>query len=62
MLRVAIAEFVYSHWLASKTNELVNKFLAFVEPNGSFPCSQELASIPYPEPDVSNPHPPNLFL
>jgi len=28
-----------------------------MEREGSVPCSQE----PYPEPDVSNPHPPTLF-
>jgi hypothetical protein len=32
-----------------------------MEPEGSSPCSQELAICPYPEPNESNPHPQTLF-
>jgi hypothetical protein len=31
-------------------------------PQGSLPCSQEPATVPYPEQDVFSPHPSNLFL
>jgi hypothetical protein len=33
-----------------------------MEPEGSLPCSQYPATIPFPEPDESRLHPPNLFL
>jgi hypothetical protein len=33
-----------------------------MEPESSLPCSQEQASGPYPEPDVSSPYYPILFL
>jgi hypothetical protein len=33
----------------------------FMESEGLFPCSQEPAIGLYPEPDKSNPHPPNIF-
>jgi hypothetical protein len=33
-----------------------------MEPEGSSPCSQELATCPYPEPNESNPHPQTLSL
>jgi hypothetical protein len=33
-----------------------------MEPEGSLLCSQEPATIPYPEPDQSNPYHPILFL
>jgi hypothetical protein len=33
-----------------------------MEPQGSLQCSQQPATGPYPEPDVSSPHPPNLVL
>jgi hypothetical protein len=33
-----------------------------MEPEGSSPCSQELANRPYPEPNKSNPYPQTLFL
>jgi hypothetical protein len=32
-----------------------------MEPEGSLPCSQELAPGPYPETDVSSPHFSTLF-
>jgi hypothetical protein len=31
-----------------------------MESEGSLPCSRESIIGPYPEPDESNPHPPNL--
>jgi hypothetical protein len=31
-----------------------------MEPESSLPCSQELSTGPYPEPDHSNPHYPIL--
>jgi len=36
--------------------QLVKKFPAFMEHEGSLPCSQKSASGPYTEPDVSNPY------
>jgi hypothetical protein len=32
-----------------------------MEPEGSLPCSQKLATCPYPEPNEFNPHPQTLF-
>jgi hypothetical protein len=32
-----------------------------MEHDGSLPCSQELATCPYPEPNESNSHPQTLF-
>jgi hypothetical protein len=32
-----------------------------MEPEGSFPCSQEPATGPYPELNASDLHPPTLF-
>jgi hypothetical protein len=37
-------------------DQLIKRFVSFMENGGSLPCSQELASRPYPEPDYSNPH------
>jgi hypothetical protein len=38
------------------------KIPCFYKTWGSSPCSQELATSPYPEPDECSPHPTNLFL
>jgi hypothetical protein len=32
-----------------------------MEPEGSLLCSQQPATVPYPEPDESSPHPPTIF-
>jgi len=36
--------------------QLVKKYLPFKELDGSFSCSQQPTTGPYPEPDTSNPH------
>jgi hypothetical protein len=41
--------------------QLVKKFFAFVEPEGSLPSLQKPTNNPYPEPDESNPDLPILF-
>jgi hypothetical protein len=33
-----------------------------MEPDGSLPCSQEPAAVPYPEPDQFSPYRPILYL
>jgi len=38
--------------------QLVKKFPAFLEPEGSSPYSQVLATCPYPEPTPSSPQNP----
>jgi hypothetical protein len=40
---------------------IVKKFSIFMEPEGSLPYSQEPATGPYPEPDVSGLHLPIVF-
>ena len=42
--------------------QLVKKFPAFLEPQGSSPYSQVPATCPYPEPTPSSPHNPSHFL
>jgi len=39
----------------------VKKVPAFIEPEGSLPCSQEPANGHYPDPDASSPHLLTLF-
>jgi hypothetical protein len=34
--------------------------MSFIEPKGPLPCPQELANVPYPEPEESTTHPPSL--
>jgi hypothetical protein len=48
-------------WEAMSTLSLSRNFPHFMEREGSSPCSQELATCPYPEPSESNPHPKTLF-
>jgi hypothetical protein len=36
-------------------------FPPFMEPEGSMPCSQEAATVTYPEPDETSPYPIFLF-
>jgi hypothetical protein len=38
--------------------QLLKKFPAFTEPEGSLPCSQEPSTGPYPKPDRSSPYHP----
>ena len=38
--------------------QVVKKFTAFLEPEGSSPYSQMPTTCPYPEPTPSNPHNP----
>jgi len=42
--------------------QLVKKFPAFLEPEGSSPYSQVAATCPYPEPTPSSPYNPSQFL
>jgi hypothetical protein len=42
--------------------QLLKNFPAFVEPEGTFKCSQEPSTEPYPEPDQSNPYHHTLSL
>jgi hypothetical protein len=42
--------------------QLVKKFSVCNEPQGSLPCSQEHATVLYPEPHDSNPHPCTPYL
>jgi len=44
-----------------RVTQLVKKFLAFMEPEGSLPFSYELTTGPYPEPDAITWHIPTLL-
>jgi len=52
------AEFFLRSWLVL---QLVKKFPAFLEPEGSSPYSQVPATCPYLEPTQSSPHNPLPF-
>jgi hypothetical protein len=41
--------------------QLTKKLPAFYRTEASFPCSQEPATVPYPEPYASSPRLPTLF-
>ena len=43
-------------WEANRFLQLVKKFPAFLEPEGSSPYPQAPATSPYPEPTLSSPH------
>ena len=43
-------------WKANWFLQLVKKFPAFLEPEGSSPYPQAPATCPYPEPTPSSPH------
>ena len=45
-------------WKANWFLQLVKKFPAFLEPEGSSPYPQAPATCPYPEPTPSSPHHP----
>jgi hypothetical protein len=42
--------------------QLIKKFPAFTEPEGSLPCLKQRVTCPYPETDDSCPHHPILLL
>ena len=44
------------YWKANWFLQLVKKFSAFLEPEGSSPYPQAPAACPYPEPTPSSPH------
>ena len=48
-----------STWAANRIS--VKKFPYFMEPKGSLPRLQMLATYPFPEPDNSKPSPPISF-
>jgi hypothetical protein len=69
--RLNIRTILYAHfynsvkhsppWEANNRSASEEIFPTFMEPEGSLPYSQEPATCPYPEPDISNPPLPTLF-
>jgi hypothetical protein len=49
-------------FLEANSRSFSQGVLQLTEPEGSLPCSQELATRPYPQLDESSPHTPFLLL